>query len=505
MKKLLTTLLILSSLFIVVNSSEANVYYRFVLEESDMVNYDGTRHSQYTGIMTYGDSVDRQRYNILDFDLTEDNVHLITISAYQDYRWGMLTLEGMINRFQSENPNIEVLGGINGDFYDIRNTGHPNNLFVENYEVIRGAVTNNNPSLIIKEDGSVEIGNSKANGYEILIYNENNEVVFREKLQGINVMPTGTNTTVLTSNFNGEIDGNIDQALINASILRHIGNALEFSKGVLSQDEFSGDEITTRDFLVLGKLASEINENHTVSVQPYHAALSDVRGVMGGNRILINNGNLIEDTDPYKHPRTAVGIREDGSVFFFHNDGRNEAEEIFGMRYVEMARILRSHGAVHAINLDGGGSSTMMARNEDGTFQVLNRLSDGNMRSVSNGILIVRGDIDERPLHFLDGDDRGVFSTPENLRVGIDNVLRFDEVPGANRYLVSIDGFEYETSKNEFRLNRLLPRDYEIKVAVKGNYNNKKSEFSQPINYLIQERTTLELIEWLRSYTKNNN
>jgi exopolysaccharide biosynthesis protein len=43
-------------------------------------------------------------------------------------------------------------------------------------------------------------------------------------------------------------------------------------------------------------------------------------------------------------------------------------------------------GAVQAMNLDGGGSSTMVIRNE-----VVNKPSDGRLRNLSNAVLVLRG------------------------------------------------------------------------------------------------------------------
>jgi exopolysaccharide biosynthesis protein len=45
-------------------------------------------------------------------------------------------------------------------------------------------------------------------------------------------------------------------------------------------------------------------------------------------------------------------------------------------------------GADDALNLDGGGSSTMMAKGRGGRLKVINSPSDGFQRSVANGIEI---------------------------------------------------------------------------------------------------------------------
>ena len=58
------------------------------------------------------------------------------------------------------------------------------------------------------------------------------------------------------------------------------------------------------------------------------------------------------------NPRTAVGIRADGTYLFVVSDGRTDESE--GLSLYELAEFMQSQDAVIAYNLDGGGSSTMV-------------------------------------------------------------------------------------------------------------------------------------------------
>ncbi len=58
-----------------------------------------------------------------------------------------------------------------------------------------------------------------------------------------------------------------------------------------------------------------------------------------------------------RHNRTAVGVRADGTVLFVVVDGRHA--EAVGMSLFELSATLRYLGCVDALNLDGGGSSTL--------------------------------------------------------------------------------------------------------------------------------------------------
>ena len=88
-----------------------------------------------------------------------------------------------------------------------------------------------------------------------------------------------------------------------------------------------------------------------------------------------------------RHPRTAVGRRADGTVVLVVADGRNELAA--GLTMAELQQVMAALGCRDAINLDGGGSTTMVVRgavvnhpSDNGQFDV-----DGE-RPVANAIVI---------------------------------------------------------------------------------------------------------------------
>ena len=83
---------------------------------------------------------------------------------------------------------------------------------------------------------------------------------------------------------------------------------------------------------------------------------------------LIENGKISVDSDDEvgramaSNPRTAIGIKSDGTYLFVVSDGRTDESE--GLSLLELAEFMSSLGAKTAYNLDGGGSSTMVFNNE---------------------------------------------------------------------------------------------------------------------------------------------
>lgn len=113
--------------------------------------------------------------------------------------------------------------------------------------------------------------------------------------------------------------------------------------------------------------------------------------IIGGYRMLIENGVITapEEKTLTRAPRSAIGVRRDGTVIYYSVDGR-QASHSAGLGLVELAERLFALGCVSALELDGGGSTDMVAR-IPGDFELtrLGKPSDGTPRKVSNLIMFV--------------------------------------------------------------------------------------------------------------------
>ena len=82
---------------------------------------------------------------------------------------------------------------------------------------------------------------------------------------------------------------------------------------------------------------------------------------------LVENGTVSVDSDDEvtgrsmaSNPRTAIGIKSDGTYIFVVSDGRTD--DSAGFSLLQLAEFMGNLGAETAYNLDGGGSSTMVFR-----------------------------------------------------------------------------------------------------------------------------------------------
>ena len=91
-----------------------------------------------------------------------------------------------------------------------------------------------------------------------------------------------------------------------------------------------------------------------------------------------------------RHPRTAIGFSQDSTkLYLVAVDGRQPHSA--GMNLHELADLMIEIGVHYGLNLDGGGSTTMVVRDS-----VMNIPSDGKERAVSNGLLIISTDPEEK-------------------------------------------------------------------------------------------------------------
>ena len=118
---------------------------------------------------------------------------------------------------------------------------------------------------------------------------------------------------------------------------------------------------------------------------------SEVHEAISGGPYLIMDGKVYVDElaqnfkfarkDTYA-PRSAVGINAEGNLFLIAVDGRRSGYSV-GVTLKELAELLKKLNLKEAINLDGGGSTTLVASGE-----IINRLSERHERKISNALLI---------------------------------------------------------------------------------------------------------------------
>lgn len=115
--------------------------------------------------------------------------------------------------------------------------------------------------------------------------------------------------------------------------------------------------------------------------------------IVGGAGLLIHKGarvtgwaeeRLRDGFATERHPRTMIGASASGTIWLVTVDGRN-AQVSVGMTFADLQALAEGLGLAYALNLDGGGSTTMVVKG-----RVVNQPSDPTgPRKVSDGLVIM--------------------------------------------------------------------------------------------------------------------
>ncbi|WP_422660017.1 phosphodiester glycosidase family protein [Paenibacillus sp. EC2-1] len=282
-----------------------------------------------------------------------------------------------------------VIAAINGDFYDMSN-GLPLGLFMGDGELL------NNPpndwlAFGMRADGSTIYGPSPKLTRTVNIGGKESSLTAINRLRSSDALVlytpsfyTSTVTNALGDEvvldiLSGEVKSGQTLKLKVHEIHKDKGNTpITEGKVILSA---SGKH---REILAGLKVGDEIK----VSLE-LEAEWKDVKMAIGGQSRLIANGEIVPTSDPAVYPRTAIGTKADGSIIMLVIDGRQPGFSE-GVTLTELSQIMKEMGAVDALNLDGGGSATFVARMPgETTRKVMNSPSDGGERRTANGILLV--------------------------------------------------------------------------------------------------------------------
>ncbi|MFO8029729.1 MAG: phosphodiester glycosidase family protein [Cyclonatronaceae bacterium] len=180
-----------------------------------------------------------------------------------------------------------------------------------------------------------------------------------------------------------------------------------------------------------------------------------VAQLMGGGPRLITDGELPPTFDGlegfqyshsmYRHPRSAVGISEDESrIWFVVIDGRQTASR--GATMMETARIMKDLGAWNAVNLDGGGSSTLIVNDE-----WVHRPTDSDwMRTVASALIAISEPYDGEEFGYIRiSPEEKVVEVGENFHFNIAGFDRWNDP-----YEISMDDVTWEILGLDAELGR---------------------------------------------------
>jgi Phosphodiester glycosidase/FlgD Ig-like domain len=318
------------------------------------------------------------------------------------------TVTAMERRLSPEGTAV----GINGDFFSWKD-GHPSGLLLRNGALVT-APNAKRSSMGIASDGTLDVRRVRLFG----TWRGSGQ---RRPLNAFNAVP-GTNGIALFTSDYGSSTPRIPGALAvvlspfsaatpNTDLLAPVADSRQNASVAIAP----GTAVLLARGTAAQKLAAEapLGTNVTVRLilQPDWTGVTDA---IGGGPILLRDGRPVFRANEAfttsqlapRDPRSAVGQLADGRILFVAVDGRQSGYSV-GMTNFELAQTMMRLGAVRAMALDSGGSTTLAF---DGSL--LNRPSGGKERPISTALLLLY---------------RGVYSPPPKVSVVSPNGDGVDE------------------------------------------------------------------------------
>lgn len=389
-----------------------------VIEETEREIMNGLKHihaEAYT-VNDAGAKV-RQNVNVLFKEAQAKNIQVVSWAKFQNGRWTLAPLHEIAEDFEAKNPGWRVIAGVNGDFFTV---GGSINLHLTLYGDIYKP-KNSLYSVGISEDGT-QMGFYKAlnyGDYYLTAYDPDTyEILIAKLITGINLDSLPSSSTAVFYDFGEKDIPGTYKYLVESPDLIITHDDQLFLKGKITSYSTAPVYTTNRNFAIVtndAQLISLLSQRPIVRIQKilhsefyrYDTAIGSDATILKDGRILTFNEMIAQGRSEGhvkdRHPRTAIGITENGDLLLGIIDGRQKEApagvESHGVDFRELAAMFKHYGAVTVYNLDGGGSSQMVIRNEAGEFEYVNSPSEGPhidgrpYRSDANGLLLVIPDV----------------------------------------------------------------------------------------------------------------
>lgn len=316
------------------------------------------------------------RIRVLYVDLTNDNLSL-----------RVLTADGGISQRETTLSMAERAGAIaavNGDFFNM--TAPPTNMLGM---LVQKGELHSTPSsdaglanLAFSEDGSVLMDYFSFSGKVTAPEG------YYSSLFAINKVPVTTGGVTMLTPAWGEMTTGVLKGIPMTELVVEDNIVTEIRIGMEPAPIPENGYVLVTNGAINGFLQDAFQIGDAVELETeLSPELGKIREATGGGTLLVQNGKLAtftHDVAGYAQ-RTAIGIDKKGTTLMLVTvDGR--LAECEGMNQTELARVLMELGCDTAINLDGGGSTTMVARERfSGKLAVQNTLT-GSMRTVSTAV-----------------------------------------------------------------------------------------------------------------------
>jgi len=347
------------------------------------------------GVKTYS-LIDKEKplaAYVVEVDLSDPHLSL-EVGLSHDRLTRNETVPSMAKRLTK--ANHRVIAAVNGDFW--ARAGVATGMLVQNGQLYRSpgarsvfALTLDKRPIIDYFETRISVIGTQGNALAVDQLNgwaEGNETILFTSNRVESVTPPLGNYGVLLAPEVWELQ---PDDKLKATVVRLVDPG---EKMDLKETDFA--LIVPKEKLVSMPEGMVLGDSVVLEIDTHGRIYGDLPGplqaVAGGPRLLLDGKEVVDEVgemrdsfNQTRHPRTALGISQDEkTLYLVVVDGRQTGHSI-GIDLYDLAEFLKGLGSYQAMNLDGGGSSTMVVRDE-----IANRPSDSaGPRPVTNCLMVV--------------------------------------------------------------------------------------------------------------------
>lgn len=321
------------------------------------------------------------------------NSSVTPIITNGSYLYGKSTISSEVKRLLED--GVKLVGGINADFFSFQ-TGVPMSNLISDGKIVTKDASGQD-SIGIMEDGTAFM--SYVSFASVLIKEDGSET----NIYNINKYRQPYAIYMMTSDFSDSTQNStegIDVVLGSIEGEMKLGTQLEAVVESVSENSGSIEIPKGKIVLTVDKTAPaefldpivSLTEGERVKIS--FGVVGDERwkdvklgmGCVGGR--LLTDGEINPNLEKGAAPRTAIGITDKQELILYTIDGRQSGHS-YGVQLKTLAERMKELGCTDALNLDGGGSTSIVSLLPgDSLTELKNSPSEGKERAVSTFVFL---------------------------------------------------------------------------------------------------------------------
>ena len=282
-----------------------------------------------------------------------------------------------------------AIAGINGDYFDINATNAPTNVVIDGGRLLR--TPRKRAAFVLESNGARALTELSFSGTVAI-------GTHSEPLAGVNQWPPPDGGIGLISPTLGVVPATSNVTLVSLTLLDGTPPLARYRAGAIVDNTVAQPP---GFYLAIGARAygpdTLPNSGDVIAAAGDLApiGLAQIAEAIGGGPVLLRDGRAFDDPDgpdgatfARRIPTSAVALAPDGTIFLIEVDGRQPDLSI-GLLRPQFVALMLALGATDGMALDGGGSSTLVAREPGASgATVLNSPSDGAERRVGDALMV---------------------------------------------------------------------------------------------------------------------